>query len=133
MYELYPSLSLLKTKKTFFKCERNCCPDAIEGLCLPKTNTKKLTKNIEMNQIVTNSEINLHNCLCVSRGFKTGRSNHRRCSTKKGGRKAPASEPFFQKRVCIQKRLRHRFFPVRFGKYLRTAFFTEHFRATVFE
>ena len=67
--------------------------DATESLCLPKkqkkppknTHTKMLirTKSVEMNKIVTNSEIHLHHCLCESRGFETGRSSHRRCSIKK--------------------------------------------------
>ena len=58
--------------------------DAMESLCLPKINTKMptRTKSVEMRKIVSNSEIHLHHCLCESRGFKTGRSNHRRCSVK---------------------------------------------------
>ena len=32
---------------------------------------------------MTNLEIHLHNCLCKSRGFKVGRSSHRRFSIKK--------------------------------------------------
>ena len=45
------------------------------------------TKNVEMNWIVTNSETHLHSCPCESRGFKIGRSSHRRCSIKKGALK----------------------------------------------
>ena len=41
----------------------------------------------EMNKIVTNSEIHLYHCLCEPRSFKTGRSNHLRCSIKKCSRK----------------------------------------------
>ena len=44
---------------------------------LEKINTKiqTKTKNVEMKEIVTNSEIRLHNCFCEFRGFKTGRSS----------------------------------------------------------
>ena len=41
------------------------------------------TKNVEMKYIVTDLEIHLHNCFCESRGFKVGRSSHRRSSIKK--------------------------------------------------
>ena len=41
----------------------------------------------ELNKIVTNSEIHLYHCLCEPRSFKTGRSNHLRCSIKKCSRK----------------------------------------------
>ena len=83
-YELYP-LSFSRTKNLYFKCERSR-RDATKGLCSPKANTKMptRTKSVEMNLIVTNSEINLHNCLCESRGFKIGRSSQRRSSIKKG-------------------------------------------------
>ena len=37
-----------------------------------------------MSRIVSDSEIHLHHCVCESRGFKIGRSNHQRCSVKKG-------------------------------------------------
>ena len=49
-YELYPSLSFLRTKNLYFKCERSR-RDATEDLCSPKTNTKMWTrtKNAEMN------------------------------------------------------------------------------------
>ena len=40
------------------------------------------TKNAEMSKIVSNSEIHLDHCLCESRGFKIGKSHHRRCSVK---------------------------------------------------
>ena len=73
----------------------------MESLRLPKINTKMptRTKSVEMSKIVISSEIHLHHCLCESRGFKLGRSNHRRCLVKKMflkfgkiGRKAPVSE-----------------------------------------
>ena len=51
-----------------------------------QTNKQKKTTtaiNAEMNKIVTNSENHLRHCLCESRGFKIGRSSHRRCSIKK--------------------------------------------------
>ena len=73
----------------------------MESLCLPKINTKMptRTKSVEMRKIVSNSEIHLHHCLCESRGFKIGKSNHRRCSVKKCSwkfckidRKGPMSE-----------------------------------------
>ena len=56
-----------------------------ESFCLPKINAKMTTrtKNAEMSKIVSNSEIHLHHCLCESRGFKIGKSKHRRCSVKK--------------------------------------------------
>ena len=52
---------------------------------LPKINGKMptRTKNTEVSKIVSNSEIHLHHCLCESRGFKIGKSNHGRCSVKK--------------------------------------------------
>ena len=40
-------------------------------------------KNDEMSQIMTNSEIYLHHCLCESTGFKIGRSSHQKCSIRK--------------------------------------------------
>ena len=73
----------------------------MESLCLPKINTKMpaKTKIVEMSKIVSNSEIHLHHCLCESRGFKIGKSNHRRYSVKKCSwkfckidRKGPMSE-----------------------------------------
>ena len=70
----------------------------MKNLCLPKINTKMptRTKSVEMSKIVSNSEIHLHHCLCESRGFKTGRSNHQRCSVKKMflkvNRKGPVPE-----------------------------------------
>ena len=81
------SISLLLSflvKKVHTKCERSR-RDTTESLFSPKINTKipTRTRNFEMNQIVTNSEINLHHCFCESRGFKIGRSRHRKCSIKK--------------------------------------------------
>ena len=93
-----------RTKNFYFKCARSH-RDATEGLRLPETNTKMPTiaKNVDVNKIVTNSEIHLHNCLCESRGFKIGRRSNRRCSMKKGilencakvTRKTPVSESLF--------------------------------------
>ena len=79
----YFHLSL--SKKVYIKCERSC-RDATESLCLPKTNTKMPTRKRmmrQMSQIMTNSEIHLHHCLCESTGFKIGRSSHQRCSITK--------------------------------------------------
>ena len=74
-----------KTVFQMWRSDRN----GTEGLCFPKTNTKMptRTKNVEMNWIVTISETHLHSCPCESRGFKIGRSSHRRCSIKKGALK----------------------------------------------
>ena len=71
------------SKKVCIKCES--CRDATESLCSPKINTKTTTrtKNDEMNQSVTNSNIHLYHCLCVSKGFIIARSSHQRCSIKK--------------------------------------------------
>ena len=57
----------------------------MENLCLPKISTKMptRTKSFEISKIVSNSEIHLHHCLYESRGFKIGRSNHRRSSVRK--------------------------------------------------
>ena len=46
--------------------------DATESLCLPKIkkNMPTRTNSVEMNKIVTNSEIDLHYCLCKSTGLK---------------------------------------------------------------
>ena len=41
------------------------------------------TKSVEMSKIISSSVIHFHHCLCEFRGFKIGRSNHRRCSVKK--------------------------------------------------
>ena len=54
-------------------------------LVLAENKRKKMltrTKNAEMSKRVSNSEIHLHHCLCESRGFEIGKSNHRRCSVK---------------------------------------------------
>ena len=116
----------------YFKCER-CRRDATEGLYSPKTNTKMptRTKNVKMNQAVTNTEIYLHSCLCESRGIKVGRSSHRRCSIKTGVLKNFAKltgkhlcqSLFFDKGAGVTfKRLQHRCFSARFVKFLRTPF-----------
>ena len=57
----------------------------MESLYLAKINTKMLTRTkiVEMSKVVSNSEIHVYHCLCESRGFKIGRSKHRRCSVKK--------------------------------------------------
>ena len=49
-YELYPSLSFLRTKNLYFKYERRR-RDAMEGSLSPKTSTKMPTRieNVEMN------------------------------------------------------------------------------------
>ena len=62
------------------------------------------TKNAEMSKIASNSEIHLDHCLCESRGFKIGKSNHRRCSVKKVFLKILQN---WQKRTCV--RVRHWF------------------------
>ena len=41
------------------------------------------TKSVEMSKIMANSEFHLHHFLCESRGFKIGRSSHRRYLVKK--------------------------------------------------
>ena len=68
-------------------------------------------KSVEMNMILTNSEVHLHHLLCESRGFKFGRSNHLRCSIKKLfwilckiDRKTPMSESDI---VCFLSILRN--------------------------
>ena len=57
------------------------------------------------------------------------------CSLKyhKFHRKAPAMEPIFEKvaerpATLFKKRFQHWCFPVKFAKFLRTRFFTEHLR-----
>ena len=75
------------------------------------------TKNAEMSKRVSNSEIHLHHCLCESRGFKIGKSNHRRCSVKKVFLKILQN---WQKRTCV--RVRHWFSTDSFTKFLRTLF-----------
>ena len=93
------------------------CNWKTENLCLPKINTimPTRTKSVEMNKIVSNSEIHLHHCLCKSRAFKFGRSSHRRRSIKK---------VFLKTLQNWQEnhRVRHRFFPASFTKFLRTLF-----------
>ena len=72
------------SKKAYIKCEKSRTYTA-KSLRSTKINTTmpSRTKSVEINQIVTNSEIHLHQCLCESRGFKIGRRSHRRCSIKK--------------------------------------------------
>ena len=72
----------------------------MESLYLPKINAKMLTRtnNTELSKIVSNSEIHLHHCLCESRAFKVGKSNHRRCSLKKMFLKILQK---WQKRPCV--------------------------------
>ena len=79
--------------------------------------------------------MHLHNCLCEFRGFKIGRSSHRRCSIKKSVRKNFAKMTgknqslFFNKdadlrpATLLKERLRHRCFSVSFAKFLRTFFY----------
>ena len=76
----------------------------------------------EMSKIVSNSEIHLHHCLCESRGFKTGKSNHRRCLVKKVFLKILQK---WQKRTCV--RVWHGFSTVSFTKFLRTLFLQNAF------
>ena len=114
----YPSLS----KKVYYiKCKRSR-RDAMESLCLLKINTKMptRTKTVEMNKIVTNLEIQLHHFLCESR--RIGRSSHGRCSIKKVFLKILQN---WQENTCV--RVRHRFFPVSFTKFLRTLFLQNTF------
>ena len=75
------------------------------------------TKNAETSKIVINSEIHLHHCLCESRGFELGKSNHRRCLVKKVLLKILQN---WQERTCVLVRLR--FSNVSFTKVLRTLF-----------
>ena len=91
----------------------------MESLCLPKINTKMptRTKIVEISKIVSNSEIRLQHCLCKSRGFKIGRSYHRRCSIKQVFLKILEN---LQKNTCV--RVRHGFSTVSFTKFLRTLF-----------
>ena len=62
------------------------------------------------------------------------RSHHWRYSAKKVALKNFGN--FTGKHLCcilfIKKNLQHRCFPVRFAKFLRTAFFEEHLRTTAF-
>ena len=119
-----------KTVFQMWRSDRN----GTEGLCFPKTNTKMptRTKNVEMNWIVTNSETHLHSCPCESRGFKIGRSSHRRCSIKKGALK---NLQRWQEKTCVRvslllkmqvqgKRYQRRCFSVKFANFfLRTPFY----------
>ena len=91
----------------------------MENLCLPKISTKMptRTKSFEISKIVSNSEIHLHHCLYESRGFKIGKSNHRKCLVKKVFLKILQN---WQKRTCV--RVRHGFSTVSFTKFLRTLF-----------
>ena len=72
----------------------------MESLYLPKIDAKMPTRtnNNELSKIVSNSEIHLHHCLCESRVFKVGKSNHRRCSLKKMFLKILQN---WQKRPCV--------------------------------
>ena len=89
-------------------------------MCLPKINTKRptRTKSVETSKIVSNSKIHLHHCLCESRDFKIGRSNHRRCSVKQVFLKILQNQ---QKSTYV--RVRHGFFTVSFTKFLRKLFY----------
>ena len=119
----------LSGKAYYIKCLRSR-RDAMGSLCLPKINTKMptRTKSVEMNKVVTNSEIYLHHFLCKTRGFKIGRSSHRRRLIKKVFLKLLQN---LQENICV--RVRHSFYPVSFTKFLRTFFFTELFRVTAFD
>ena len=92
----------------------------MESLCLPKINTKMpaRTKIVEMSKIVSNSEIHLHHCLCESKGFKTGRSNHQRCSVKRMFLKIFQN---WEKSICV--RVWQGFSTVSFTKCLRPLFY----------
>ena len=95
-------------------------PSGCNGKLVLAENKHKMptrTKSVEMSKIVSNSEIHLHHCLCESRGFKIGRSNHRRCSVKKVFLKILQN---CQKRTCV--RVRHWFSTDSFTKFLRTLF-----------
>ena len=74
---LFLSFSVKKNIYIYIKCERSR-RDATESLCSPKINTnmQPRLKHVEMNKIVTNSEIHSHHCFCESRDFKIGRSSH---------------------------------------------------------
>ena len=89
----------------------------MESLCLPKINTKMptRTKTVGMSRIVSDSEIHLHHCVCESRGFKIGRSNHQRCSVKKGV--LENFEKLTEKHLCPSPT---RVFYCLFTKFLRT-------------
>ena len=80
------------------------------------------TKNAEISNIVSNSEIHLHHCLCESGGFKIGKSIHRRCSVKKVFLKIlkTTKGQKLQKNTCV--RVRHWFSADSFTKFLRTVF-----------
>ena len=58
-------------------------PSGCNGKLVLNAKMPARTKNAEMSKIVSNSEIHLDHCLCESRGFKIGKSNHRKCSVKK--------------------------------------------------
>ena len=93
-------------------------PSGLNGkLVLAENKHKNTTRtnSAEMSKIVSNSEIHLHHCLCESRGFKIGRSNHRRCSVKKVFLKILQN---WQKITCL--RVLHGFSTVSFTKFLRT-------------
>ena len=88
---------------------------------LPKINTKRPTRteSVEMSKIVTVSEIHLHHCLWESRGFKIGRSSHRRCSIKKLLLKILQN---WEENTCV--RVRHdKVFSCQFYKIFENTFF----------
>ena len=76
-----------------------------------------IAKSVEMSKIVMNSEIHLHHCLCEFSGFKTGKSNHRRCSVKNVFLKILQN---WQKRTCVW--VRHGFSTVTFTKLSKKLF-----------
>ena len=78
-----------------------------------------------MSNIVSNSEIHLHHCLCESRGFKIRKSNYRRCSVKKGILENFAK--LTEKDLCPSPTL---VFYWQFYEIFENTFFTEHLRAT---
>ena len=82
------------------------------------------TKNAEMSKRVSNSEIHLHHCLCESRGFEIGKSDHRRCSVKSA---LENFEKLTEKNLCPSPTL---VFYWQFYQIFENTFFTEHFRAT---
>ena len=118
-----PGISLLLSfvvKKVYYiKCWRSR-RDTTKSLCLPKINTKMptRTKSVEINKILTNSEIRLHHCICQSSCFKTGKNSHRRCSIKK---LFPKILQNWQKSICV--RVRHRFFSRQFYKIIENTFY----------
>ena len=86
------------------------------------------TKSVEINKILTNSEIRLHHCLCESSCFKTGRNSHRRCSIKKLFLKI--LQKLTEKHLCPYPT---QVFSRQSYEIFENTFFTEHFRATDFD